>query len=363
MSARDRDGIEDLKALAYARSDQVLAALGIRERPKRGGYILINSPARTDARPSFVIWIKGGSISFADQATADKGDVFGLIAAVKGWMHLPHGGFLEAKRFLEDALGVSALTPEQKKRDLAQARARAQDDQRRRDVDLEKQRDRAFGLWVRAKPIEGTTAEIYLASRGIGLGALNDLRRAPRILRFLPEHRHHAEGGTETHWPCMIAGCVDPSLGKIRAVHRTWLAASGRGKAPVLPPRKCWPDFAGCVIPLWRGESNLSIAAAAAHGLRETLVIVEGIEDGLSAVLAAPQFRTWAAISLGNIGNITLPDCVDSVIIHRQNDWLKLDAVAAFDRAVAALEAQGRPVSEVRAFAGKDLNDTLRGAK
>jgi hypothetical protein len=51
-------------------------------------------------------------------------------------------------------------------------------------------------------------------------------------------------------------------------------------------------------------------------------------------VLAAPQHRVWAMISLSNMANVAarLPDCIDSVIVHRQNDWDKPAAVAQFDR-------------------------------
>jgi hypothetical protein len=49
------------------------------------------------------------------------------------------------------------------------------------------------------------------------------------------------------------------------------------------------------------------------------------------------------------------------VIVHRQNDWDKPQAVAQFDRGLAALRASGRMVAEVAAAEGKDLNDTLRG--
>ena len=50
------------------------------------------------------------------------------------------------------------------------------------------------------------------------------------------------------------------------------------------------------------------------------------------------------------------------MILHRQNEWHNRNAVSAFERGKAKLEAQGRPVVEVHAMIGKDLNDTQRGA-
>jgi hypothetical protein len=41
-----------------------------------------------------------------------------------------------------------------------------------------------------------------------------------------------------------------------------------------------------------------------ANGLLQTLILTEGVEDGLSAVLAAPQHRVWAMISLSNMANV-----------------------------------------------------------
>jgi hypothetical protein len=60
-------------------------------------------------------------------------------------------------------------------------------------------------------------------------------------------------------------------------------------------------------------------------------------------------------------GNVPIPECIDGIIVHRQNDWLQRQAVEQFERGKAALEATGRPVVEVAATGGKDLNDTLRG--
>nr|WP_249156777.1 toprim domain-containing protein [Bradyrhizobium diazoefficiens] len=169
----------------------------------------------------------------------------------------------------------------------------------------------------------------------------------------------------------MIACCTD-AAGQIRAIHQTWIKPDGSDKAAIVPApdgttqpaRKVLGEFAGLVIPLWRGEGHFSVKEAEKHGLLQTVILTEGVEDGLSAILAAPQHRVWAMISLSNMVNVAarLPACIDSVIVHRQNDWDKASAVAAFDRGMKALQATGRAIAEVHATIGKDLNDTLRGA-
>lgn len=363
----DRAATLRVKDIANASQDRVLRALGISERPRGPtGYIVLCDPRTAEKNPSLVIWTRRpGGLSWKNYSGADKGDIIGLVAYLRGWSHLPYRGFPEAMRFLESLLGIATRSDAELKRDADRARAAIVDADRVAQKDLAGQRRRAAGMWFHAMPIAFTPVITYLQARGIDLTALprgpRGGERAPHTLRYLANHPHTGDAGTQSAWPCMIAACVD-GQGKIGAVHRTWLARDGEGKAPVAPARKCWPGFAGHFIPLWRGESALSVKEANANGLRETLVVTEGIEDGLTAAIAEPRFRVWAAISLSNIGNLPLPECVDSVIIHRQNDWLKPQAVAAFDAARRALEATGRPVAEVAALCGKDINDTLRGA-
>ncbi|MBI5112888.1 MAG: toprim domain-containing protein [Rhodovulum sp.] len=349
---------EELKFRAAASAETVLAKLGITARPNRAGLISCCDPVTGERNPSLAIWIKGGTITFKRYGSPHQGDVFNLVAYLNNWTHLPRGGFLEAARWLEDLLGLRHLSADERREDLAKARARAARQREDQAAAAEKAARRAKGLWLSALPIPGTPVETYLRTRGIDLAALP---RLPRILRCLPNAKHRGDDGRETWWPAMIAGCTD-GTGEIRAVHRTWLRPDGAGKAPVAPVKKVWPGFAGLVIPVWKGDGDLSVRDACATGLLQILVITEGIEDALTAALAAPEHRVWAAISLSNIRNIRLPDCIEAVAIHRQNDWDKRSAVEEFEAGVAALEAQGRPVVPFAASTGKDINDTLRGA-
>nr|WP_246742939.1 toprim domain-containing protein [Rhodomicrobium vannielii] len=147
------------------------------------------------------------------------------------------------------------------------------------------------------------------------------------------------------------------------AVHTTFLAPDGSGKAPIDPKRKIWPLFAGSAIHIWRGETGLPVHQAAKQGLWDRLVIVEGVEDGLSIALACPEFRVWAAGSLGNIGNIRLPRCCGEVIVCADNDWQKPAAMAEFERVLGRLKAQERPVHVARSPIGKDFNDVLQAKR
>jgi hypothetical protein len=356
--------IADVKAAAQARVFDVLAALGVKDKPSSGGYISTCNPVVKDRHPSFTIWVRGAAIGawkdHRDDAT--KGDIIDLVSYLKGWWGLRNKGRAEALRWLIDFLGLERVPPAQLASDRAKSRRRQAELVKKRDEELATKQGRAFELWLEARPIMGSLGQVYLARRSIDLRELplgpRGGSRVPSILRFLPHHKHTESGRS---LPCVVAGCVDGN-GEIKAIHRTWLDPLGRDKADVTPNKKVWPDFGGLIIPLWRGNTNLSIKAAIAAGLREPLVLTEGVEDGLTAILNAPQFRTWAFISLGNLAAIALPECVDSVMLHRQNEWANRAAVSTFERGKAALEAQGRPVIEVKAMIGKDLNDTQRGA-
>lgn len=366
--------IADIKREAQARILDILAALGVREAPSHGGYISMRNPMRKDRHPSFTIWTQGAAIgAFKDHADdvpgGTRGDIIDLVSYLSGWFHLPKKGRREALRWLTDYLGLERVDRARLEHDRTLARAQHLRAVKAREEDQARAGDRAFALWMTGKPILGTRVDTYLTGRGIDLQAFplgpRGGLRLPHVLRALEAHEHVDQHGECSSLPCMIAGCVDYRGGEhsIRAVHRTWLTHNGTSKADVVPNRKVWPSFSGLVIPLWKGESNLSINEAIANGRRETVVLTEGIEDGLSAALAAPQFRTWAFIALGNLANVRLPACIDSVIVHRQNEWANGQAVRAFERGLAELKAQGRPVVEVAAMGGgKDLNDTLRGA-
>ena len=361
--------IEDIKREAQGRIFDVLDMLGVNEKPSAGGYISMCNPMVKDAHPSFTIWVKGAAIgAWRDERNTgpggDRGDVIDLVAYLRGWWGLDkRSRHALALRWLTDKLGLATVDPKQLERDRARGRLDQAQREKRQAEDLEAKQRRAFELFVDvAKPSEGTLVDTYLQSRGINLHGLPQGPRGgsrwPGAIRFLAASRHTE---SKTVWPAMIACCTDTHTRAIAAVHRTWLKRDGSGKAAVDPVKKVWPSYQGLIIPLWRGDTTMSVREAIANGVRETLVLTEGIEDGYSAVLAAPQFRTWAFIALGNLTAIKLPECIDGVMIHRQSEWHNRIAVSAFERGRAAIEAQGVTVAEAKAFAGKDLNDTLRG--
>lgn len=355
----------EIRARLQQRIDSLLPALGITTLPKAGICTPLN-PRRGDRHPgSFVIWTvakagEGGVGAWKDYAIGKGGDVYQLIEYLLG-LH----DWIDAYWWALDFLGLqrgTVRTASQEKLDrerveaerrAAEAKARQADDAKAKE---------AFQRWLACKPGEGSPAQTYLTdARGLPMARLG---RWPGALRFDPACEHFdKDTGELTEWAAMVSAMSCSVTGKVRAIHRTYLAPGGAGKAPVAKAKKMWGVASGCAIRVWKGAGDLSPEKAAAKGQSGPLIVTEGIEDALTAALARPADRVWAAGSLSLMGTLTWPACASAVVLVADNDWHEPQAVAAFERVEAHWRAQarGRPLKVVRAQTGKDLNDWARG--
>jgi putative DNA primase/helicase len=196
----------------------------------------------------------------------------------------------------------------------------------------ESRRAAAVRLWEQALPAEGSPVAVYLATRGLTW-------RDGLPLRFLPEAKHPSG----RRLPCMLALLTDAE-GRPAAVHRTFLAPGGAGKAAVEPQRMTLGNVTGAAVRL--------------SPLSPILAIGEGIETALAAgeLLTLPS---WAAVSAGNLGaTLALPEGVREVIIAADHDRPGGDAARA---AAARWQAEGRRVRIATPNQpGDDFNDVLR---
>lgn len=201
------------------------------------------------------------------------------------------------------------------------------------DASQVQKREWALDLWNDARPAVGTVVQTYLAARGITL-------RDDMPLRFLPNHLDR-DGGKR--WPVMVALMVD-CAGTPQAIHRTFIAQDGKGKAPIATPRKTLGMVAGAAVRL--------------APVADRLVIGEGIETSISAglMMGAPA---WAAISAPNLEfKLKLPDSIREIIVAADHDGPGLKAARA---ALARWRAEGRTVKIARPQTpGQDFNDLLR---
>lgn len=342
----------DIKALLQARIEALARDLAP-EGSRSGKYWIAKCPWRADRKAgSFWIALRGAPGSWRDEATGDKGDVFRLIERVHGLAN-----FADVATWSRNWLGMGpALDPAA----VRQAKARVEHDRARHDMRdaqrLEENRNRAHAMWLKCTAhLEGSPVETYLNGRGIWLA---ELARLPGCLRWHPCLKHREAGRVFPTMVVLMTGADD----KPQAIHRTWIAPDGSGKAAVDPARKIWPSFSGATMRLARGETRLSAADAVRRGQVDKLLICEGVEDGLSLAVACPEYRVWAAGALGNLQHIKLPDCTAEVVVAADNDWGKPQAERLLKRGLEALAAQRRPVKVARSPIGKDVNDALRGS-
>lgn len=188
-------------------------------------------------------------------------------------------------------------------------------------------------IWRETLPGAGSLAETYLRSRSIILPV-------PDCLRFHPALWHKEAHG---RWPGMVAERMNAAGCRV-ALHRTFLAPGGHGKAGVDPAKK---DLAG---PGGTAGTAIRLAPVACE-----LVVGEGIETTLSFMQAA-GLPGWAAGSAKALTLMELPPEVRSVVIAADGDDSGRRAANAAGR---RWEREGRKVTIYPAPAGRDFNDLL----
>ncbi len=190
----------------------------------------------------------------------------------------------------------------------------------------------ALRLWGAAVPAVDTPIATYLHSRGINLVA-------PDSVRFHPRLKHPSSGS----WPGMVALVTRGHDGEPLAIHRTFLARDGAGKAPVTPQKMMLGPCRGSAVRLAMPVGKLMVG--------------EGIETCLAA-MQATGFPAWAALSTSGLRALQLPAEVDEVIVLADGD--DPGEAAALD-AARRWKREGRAVRIARPPTGMDFNDLLPG--
>jgi len=190
----------------------------------------------------------------------------------------------------------------------------------------------ALAIWNATAPADGTIVETYFAQRGL-------YKPAPPTIRFHPGLKHR----TGQKWPSMVALVTDGVDDKPLAIHRTFLARDGRGKAPVHPQKMMLGPCRG-------GAVRLAPAG-------DLLMVGEGIETCLAAMQTTGH-PAWAALSASFLRTLNLPDDVRDVIVIADGDET---GEAAARHAALRWKRQGRRVRIARPTQGMDFNDMLMG--
>lgn len=166
-------------------------------------------------------------------------------------------------------------------------------------------------LWSSGRKIEkGSPADAYLTSREIGEKDYTELRS----LRFVDALKYDED----LSFPAMIAA-VQGADGKLCAVHRTFLAVDGSGKADVPSPKK--------VLGVLTAGSAIRFSPP-----QETLGIAEGIETAMSAS-AMFSLPVWASVTANGLRNWAPPHGCKEVAIFADADESFTGQSAAYDLA------------------------------
>ena len=193
-------------------------------------------------------------------------------------------------------------------------------------------KERALSIWRSATPADETLVETYLGKRGITV-------TPPTSLRFHPRLKHPMGD----FWPAMVALVTRGEDGTPMAIHRTYLAYSGSGKAPVEPPR------------MMLGQCRSGVVRLAES--RGILMVGEGIETCLSAMQES-GYPAWAALTTSGFKSLELPRSVLDIIILADGDERGETAAQNYG---LRLTREGRRVRIARPPKGMDFNDMLSG--
>lgn len=159
----------------------------------------------------------------------------------------------------------------------------------------------------------------------------------PDTLRFQAQGWHE----TAARFPMIVArvdGVAD------FAVHRTYVAADGAGKAPVNEPKMMLGSVTG-------GALRLSQAAG-------PLVVAEGIETALSLLcgLLSDPASVWAALSAHGMKKLNLPSKPGELIIAADGNQVGREAAQELGERA---HRRGWRVAMLPAPEGRDWNDVL----
>jgi putative DNA primase/helicase len=286
-------------------AEAIARALGGR---KTGSAWMARCPTHEDRDPSLSIDdAKSGKVLVRCHAGCDQCDVISALRRRGIWQtESPHSSRSLRKN---DRLPLAEPNPDTRKRTQA-----------------------ALAIWQASQPAEGSPVETYLRSRGLTVSPPRSIRSHAGL--------KHPSGGI---WPVMVALVTRGMDGAPIAIHRTFLAREGNGKAPVDPAKMMLGPCRGGVVRL--------------VDLGDTLMVGEGIETCLAA-MQATGIPAWAALSTSGLRALDLPHALRDVIVLADGDD---PGEAAAKDCARRWKQDGRSVRIARPPRGMDFNDMLPG--
>lgn len=279
-----------------------------RVRPSGDGW-MARCPAHDDREPSLSIAIgKDGKVLLHCHAGCDQDRVIDILRS-RGLWEPRH-------RHSEWGRSYKSHQPA----NMGQER----DDTKRTET--------ALRIWQACALAPGSLVENYLQSRGLGYPLSPTIRFHAGL--------KHPTGGV---WPAMVALVTRGVDNSPLAIHRTYLARDGSGKAPVEPQKMMLGPCRG-------GAVRLGVPS-------DVLMVGEGIETCVTAMQATGR-SVWAALSTSGLSSLDLPTNIQDVTIIADGDAA---GEAAAIKAARNWSRDGRRVRIARPPWGLDFNDVLMG--
>jgi putative DNA primase/helicase len=248
-------------------AETIAKALGGR---KAGATWMACCPAHDDHAPSLSIAdTKCGKVLVRCHAGCDQRDVIAALRACGAW--------------------EAAARYDGRFRRNLNRRSPAE-----RPPDALKRTQAALAIWQASQPAKGSLVETYLRTRGLTVAPPDSIR--------LHAGLKHPSGGI---WPAMVALVTHGMDGAPIAIHRTFLAREGNGKAPVDPAKMMLGPCRGGVVRLVHPG--------------DVLMVGEGIETCLAA-MQATGLAAWAALSTSGLRALDLPRDLRDVIVLADGD-------------------------------------------
>jgi len=218
-------------------------------------------------------------------------------------------------------------------------------------------------LWNPAGAFDARTTPYY-GCRGIRQSVIEQMRNirvAPALAYYArdPESKKMVKVGT---FPAIL-GLMRDADDRPVAIHRTWLSADRRGKAPVDKPKKLSQtnDAAGGAVRLFDAEGCEDLGLT--EGLETCASVRQLSEDGYYEGIG--PLPVWACYSERNLRNFRVPAALlptlKRIVIFADNDARGTGQIAAQETTAILKERYPHLIVEIRvpALAGMDWNDVL----
>lgn len=335
-----------------------------------GGYYHIGS-VRGDKGDSLKISLTARPGAWADyscsrgdpEGTGDMLHMVFLTVGEKDWG--------KTLRWARGWLGIEDLDPHALDRQRERAKLAQEKTEAERAGQVERSQLKARNLWMHASPLLGTPAMRYLEERGIDFARIG---RLPGSMRFRDDVWH---ADLSRKVPALLTAGI--RHGQHVATHCVYLDRKADGSWGKLPDlirdgkklkvaKKIFgQDWLGAHFPVHKGHSTKPLHKMDA---REAVHSGEGVEDALTYAMASPWARVVYAGTLGNIGELILPQQAGDLIILAQRDADGSKAQMSFENQVKAQQERARADGSGRRVmclwpqeGFKDLNDEWRGIR